>query len=1271
MLVLEKLGRKRLLRLAEDLAAEVDRRAGVEELAAAIARAPGFVLTEVLASLSGRELISLCRELGLSRATDKPTNLATVLASLDQPPPRAASPIALFEPEPEPTPTLAPEPKSSAEPPTAASLLRTLTLARLADLGRELGIVLPDNQTKSERVAALSATALALGDVLAWMTRDELRTAARQHGLPDTGRSRGELASRLRDGSSPLPSAIFDSRPIARELPEPGDVVRVRHRQWLVERVTPPPQPKHAHRVALVCLDDDDPGRELEVLWELELGARLLQPEAQGLGAITQLDPPRHFAAYLHALGWSSVTASDAKLFQAPFRAGIRLLDHQLTPLKKALELPRANLFIADDVGLGKTIEAGLVLQELLLRQRVDFVLIVAPASVCLQWRDEMQHRFGLHFELYNREFVARRRQERGFAVNPWATHQRFIISYPLLRRPEHRDPLLQQLASLARAGEKARKSLLILDEAHTAAPASATKYAVDSRITAVIRDVAPRFENRLFLSATPHNGHSNSFSALLELLDPQRFTRGVKPRPAQLRTSMVRRLKSDLRELGVEEFPERKVVELRLEHHDDQWWLGEHSLGSLGDVELQLSTKLAAYTELRKPTKQRSKLVFINLQKRLLSSIEAFWRTLHVHADSAAAKLEDPQLELDEPDDDSEYGEDDETLALTRLPVAQGRARELLDELLTLAARHRHGPDAKLLALLDWIRTHQCPALALGGVPASISKAERRWTDRRVLVFTEYADTKRWLVAVLSAAVEGSDRADARIMQFHGGMSDDQRHEVQRAFNSPPDEHPVRILICTDAAREGVNLQGHCADLFHFDIPWNPARIEQRNGRIDRTLQAEPEVRCHYFVLPQRAEDRVLATIVGKVEIIRRELGSLGSVVMDRLAETLERGIADDTLDALAEAEQLAGRRDVVRDELERNRAELDRLRIERDEAGRILEASKRVMNFEPALLREALDVGFELAGAKPMREDADERGLWHLAELPDSWQPTLDLLRPPRAADEYFSDWRRRPALPIIFHPAKRLDGSRVHLHLAHPLVQRVLGRFLAQGFGTHDLSRVTVVRNRHDHIARVIAFGRLTLFGPGAVRLHDQLVSVAAQWLDSGGEGHLRPFADRADRRALDRLEQLLAESPGLDIAAKVQQRLIASAPGDFANLWPHVRDEADSLAHEVTQKLAARASEEADALRAILAGQRQAIEETLGEADRQLSLAGLFAASEQGQRDQLERDRDHMKMRLVKIEHEIEDEPEEIRGIYRVTLRRLEPVGLVYLWPETRG
>ena len=141
----------------------------------------------------------------------------------------------------------------------------------------------------------------------------------------------------------------------------------------------------------LTCLDDDAQGRPLSVLWERELGARVIRPAQGGLGTPRALDEPRRFAAYLHALKWSSVTATDARLFQAPFRAGIHLLDHQLSPLKKALELPRVNLFIADDVGLGKTIEAGLILMPLLAANRVRRLLILAPAKLVPQWRARMK----------------------------------------------------------------------------------------------------------------------------------------------------------------------------------------------------------------------------------------------------------------------------------------------------------------------------------------------------------------------------------------------------------------------------------------------------------------------------------------------------------------------------------------------------------------------------------------------------------------------------------------------------------------------------------------------------------------------------------------------------------------------------------------------------------------------------------------------------------------------------------------------------------------
>ena len=216
------------------------------------------------------------------------------------------------------------------------------------------------------------------------------------------------------------------------------------------------------------------------------------------------------------------------------------------------------NLLIADDVGAGKTVEAGLVLRELLLRRRIDFVVVAAPAGMVRQWQDELDQKFGLSFTAVDRESIAALRRERGFGVNPWTVASRFVISHALVAEETYVAGLRDLL------GPFRPRSLLILDEAHHAAPASGQRYAIESQFTRAVRDLGDRFEHRLFLSATPHNGHSNSFSTLLELLDPQRFTRGVPVRPRELDAVMVRRLKSDLRHFG-ERFPERIVESISI----------------------------------------------------------------------------------------------------------------------------------------------------------------------------------------------------------------------------------------------------------------------------------------------------------------------------------------------------------------------------------------------------------------------------------------------------------------------------------------------------------------------------------------------------------------------------------------------------------------------------------------------------------------------------------------------------------------------------------
>ncbi len=723
-----------------------------------------------------------------------------------------------------------------------------------------------------------------------------------------------------------------------------------------------------------------------------------------------------------------------------------------------------------------------------------------------------------------------------------------------------------------------------------------------------------------------------------------------MKVEREQLETVMVRRLKEDLRELGRGNFPKRVLVPL--------------SVGNAQSPELALARQLADYAKSMKSQRGRNSLVFVNLQKRLLSSVEAFARTLQAHHRAIThAGHAAPSSSM--ATDEDEYGVDDDVLDEADEVLVENESRSLPDtgkplveSMLGLAKRVQSSADAKVERLIEWIREHQCAAVAMGGADVKASKAAKKWQSRRVLIFTEYGDTKRYLRRLLSTAIDGTDASDERILELHGGMSDEARDEVQRAFNSV--DHPVRILIATDAAREGVNLQGHCADLFHFDVPWNPARIEQRNGRIDRTLQHSPEVRCHYFVYPDRQEDIVLANLMQKVEIIARDLGSISSVLLERLSDAMESGIDEGTSARLQAAEEAGSLKATASEELERRN--LDRVRADIEEAGELLNRSRKVMDFDPALLRDAIDVGLELSNAGQLQKKDDA---WTVPLLSESWTATLDSLRPSRGRNEPLWEFRKKAPMPVVFEAPKTMNAELVHLHLQHPLVQRVLGRFLSQGYSAHDLSRVTVVRTKHDALARVIAFGRLSLFGPGATRLHDQLVSVAARWTE-GKEDELKPFAEDADRKAVELLEQVLTESPSLDaVSPIVQAKIIEAAPRIFGAMWKHIRDEAEALSHKAEEQLKTRGTEESTALRKILETQRAAIINAIEER-QQMSLF-----EDKRDREQFKKDQEYMGDRLVSIQLEVESEPGQIREGYKVALRRLEPVGLVSLWPETRG
>jgi superfamily II DNA or RNA helicase len=1092
--------------------------------------------------------------------------------------------------------------------------------------------------------------------------------------------------------------------------PEVGGLVQVRSRTWLVEEVVRAGTPGQSALVRLACADDDAQGQSLDVFWDYELDRRILKEEGWADLAARGFDAPRRFAAFYHTLQWSCITATDPNLFQAPFRAGIKIDAYQMEALRKALRLPRVNLFIADDTGLGKTIEAGLIARELLLRKKVKTIVVTTPPSVLEQWKMELEERFGLIFETVDRAYLARMRRERGFGVNPWRTHSRFLVSHNLLVDPIYADPMREWLGALLPG------SLLIIDEAHHAAPSSGGRYGIETKFTRAVRDLCGRFEHRLFLSATPHNGHSNSFATLLELLDPYRFTRGVKVRGKKaLEDVMVRRLKEDIREVQGG-FPKRNVVRIEIS-------------GLPEDApELLLSRLLDEYRTLReerfaattRKAQAAAGLLVVGLQQRLLSSIEAFARSLKVHratvarqwekaraqaAEAAeAAKASDDQAHLfttpADADDEragwtpeeleaEEAAEIEAATATAESESPKDRTAEslrrkeevLLDRMQKIAEESRHLPDAKTLRLIDWIRENLCPELPpFGRKPKG---APPKWNNRRVLIFTENREgTKRYLKTILEQAVEGTDRADDRIEVIDGLTSGTRRKEIQRRFNTEPAKDPLRILLATDAAREGLNFQAHCTDLFHFDLPWNPGRIEQRNGRIDRKLQPAPEVRCHYFVLPQRVEDHVLEVLVRKTETIKKELGSLSKVIDDDIERRLAQGIRHREAENLAREIEKADldeeKKQVTEEELECARERREDLKKQIERCQDLLQESRKWTRFEPGPFREALSCSLEILGAEPLSETRDEKGrsVWTFppldrrAETDPSWAATLDTLRTPRKQSQKLAEWRSEaPIRPVVFEDTGLLTEDTVHLHLEQRVAQRLLARFRSQGFIHHDLSRACLAQAA-DSIPRVVLLGRLSLYGKNAERLHEKLVPVTARWVEpSLRQEPLKVYARDAETKTLELLEHALGDSSRRMPAETIRRRLLDSAPRDIEELLPQLEPRAEELAEVAIVQLRKRGETEAKELRETLARQRDRVREELAKREDVQQLTIDFRGYNEEEKRQVEADMRFWRFRLEQFDRDLEQEPERIRDFYEVHAKRVEPVGLVYLWPET--
>jgi len=562
----------------------------------------------------------------------------------------------------------------------------------------------------------------------------------------------------------------------------------------------------------------------------------------------------------------------------APIESSVIPLPHQIKALSRAISNDRVRYLLADEVGLGKTIEAGLILRELKLRGLVKRTLVIAPKGLVSQWVSEMRLHFNEHFQLVlpddiktlsristvpSSEFrVPGQEDSQPVTRNPWTLFSQMVVPMdsvkPLDKRrgwsaaqvSEHNRERFEDLIS-------AGWDLIIVDEAHRLG--GSTDQVARFKLGQGLAEAAPYF---LMLSATPHQGKTDAFHRLVSLIDAQEFpdvesvTR-ERVQPHVIRTEKRRAIDADGKPL----FKPRRTQ------------LGPVSWEERHRSQQLLYEAVTEYVRVGYNQAMREKLSYIGflmilMQRLVVSSTSAIRTTLEKRLEALAAPQE--QLTLFPLTSEEEWADLDgqeqiDVLLRTRLKALKNERAEV-KLLLEAAVRcEQICPDAKAEALLNWLYRLQ---------------SEERDLELKTLVFTEFVPTQEMLRRFLT-------ERGFSVVCLNGSMDMEERKRVQEAFAKD-----VRILISTDAGGEGLNLQ-FCHVVINYDIPWNPMRLEQRIGRVDRIGQAHA-VRAVNFVFEGSVEHRVREVLEQKLAVIFEEFG------IDKTGDVLDSAQAGHMFDEM-----------------------------------------------------------------------------------------------------------------------------------------------------------------------------------------------------------------------------------------------------------------------------------------------------------------------------------------------------------------------------------
>ena len=1020
-------------------------------------------------------------------------------------------------------------------------------------------------------------------------------------------------------------------------VPEPGQLVRVRNLQWIVADVDATSvgyDKPSQHLVRLSSISEDALGEEIEVIWEIEPGASVI--ERAGLPELNGIDDADTLQAFIDAVRWGAATNADRMYLQAPFRSGVSIQDFQLDPLVRAIDMSRTNLLIADDVGLGKTIEAGLIVQEMIVRHRVRTVLVLCPASLQEKWRMEMQEKFGLSFEIIDAEAVRLLRREQGLHANPWTVFPRTIASIDWLKQGEGLRLLKDVIPH--KVTHPRKFDLLIVDEAHNVTP-SVGKYPVETQRTTLARMLAPHFQHKLFLTATPHNGFTESFTALLELLDDQRFARNVLPDDRKLKQVMVRRLKSELRDKdGAPLYPKRNLEPLSVTLSTDE-----------RDIANTLETYIKTREMADKDGNRRTGRRFIHqlLRKRLASSPAAFRSTLGRHIDTlegrtqptrAPSKIDDRILrrKIEQARDDYSDAEDLEQAELEAVQEASSRERalsqdeqKLLEKLRNWSNLAANQSSSTSDTIIKWLDDNIRP----GGV----------WSDERVIIFTEYRTTQVWMQEILV----GHGYSGDRLSLIHGGMDKDEREKVKAAFQAPPEKAPVRILLATDAASEGIDLQKHCSKMIHLEIPYNPNVMEQRNGRIDRHGQKSKSGVTIYHPVDasgERGEDIMRA--IRKLDAARNDGISVNPIIAPQFVDVLDGRRKE--LDTTPIAHEIENAKKLNRIDTEFHERVL-RAREKLDETKLDLELS-------PERIEMAVVTALRLQEQPPLREVHSENHprarIFQLPNFTGSWTKCLDGLQDP------FDGTIRKVTFD---HEVAAGNDDLVLIHLNHPLVQMSLRLLRAEVWALDTVKKINRVSVKvvADDILRepaVVILSRLLITGGGHHRLHEEVTETGGFLRETGFKREDRVLEVR---RWMDSAETSEIEGHFFDV--------LKSRFSDFESA--------------ILRAVSARSRERLKTLDGTVKRKRekeiQDIQSVLEVLERDLSteLAREFKPEQlqlefaEEQRFQIRRDRQALEARLARIPKEKELEVDTIKERYQSISDHTFPAAVVLLCPSS--